>query len=48
MTMKNLIKLIILLTVMGISLYADNNIGTYCFESPHIFEQEPSGVKKHD
>jgi len=44
--MRNLIKLIILLTVMGISLYADNNIGTYCFESPHIFENEKVKVKK--
>jgi len=44
--MKNLIKLLFLLTIIDTSLYSAKNIGTYCFESPHIFENEKVKVKK--
>jgi len=44
--MKNLIKLLILLTTIATSLYADKNIGTYCFESPYIFMRDGTKIKK--
>jgi len=44
--MKNLIKLLILLIVMGIALYADKHIATYCFESPHFFMTKDKNRQK--
>ena len=48
MRMKNLIKLLMILTITSLALYADKNkhIETYCFESPNFFmTNETSRIK---